>query len=332
MSRWADLEIESLEEMYKEEVSVKEISFVLNRSEHAIRNKAYQLKITNNVEFTPAEIEYIKKNYDTKNLREISEHLGRGFSVNICRLAKRLGLTDKNRSKVRHKNTPDPINNYRFIDGKWTMRKYDSETDRRQATSESMKEWHKNNEHPRGMLGKTHSIEYRKKRSELTKAMWTDQKSYLNSEEHRQKLSERMSKQMVDRIKKNPKSVYTNARGGTREDLGFYVRSRWEANVSRYIKFLVEKGEIYKWEYEPDTFWFENIKKGTRSYTPDFKIWETETSDPIYWEVKGYMDAKSKTRMKLMDKYYSGTEIKLIMEKEYKEISERAGLINSWEF
>ena len=160
--------------------------------------------------------------------------------------------------------------------------------------------------------------------------MWNNPNSYFNSEEHRRKASERMSKTMAKRVR-NGKNIYSNARGGTREDLGFYVRSRWEANVARYLKFLHDKGEIYKWEYEPDTFWFENIKRGTRSYTPDFKIWENKDSEPYYWEVKGYMDKKSNTRMKRMKKYYPEVKIDLIMKSEYKDISKWSRLIPHWE-
>jgi len=136
---------------------------------------------------------------------------------------------------------------------------------------------------------------------------------------------------MTERIRKNPKNIYSNARGGTREDLGFYVRSRWEANVARYLKYLVEKGDVYKWEYETDTFWFEGIKRGTRSYTPDFKVWETKNSEPYYWEVKGYMDKKSNTRMKRMAKYHPNIRVDLIMKEEYEEISKIANLIENWE-
>lgn len=320
---WTEIEIDILKKEYrKEKPDVKKVAEILNRTPRAIRNKAYQLKITKQVHLTENEIEYIKQNYKRTNLRQIAKDLGREKNYqNICRVARRLGLTNQKGPKVEH---PTPADLKR-------KPKYKTEEERRIAISEFMKEWHKNNDHPRGMKGKTHSKEYRKKRSELTKKMWEDPDSYFNSEKHREKLSERMSKVMVKRIKENPKSVYSNARGGIREDLGFYVRSKWEANVARYLKFLEERGEIYKWEYEPDTFWFENIKRGTRSYTPDFKVWETENSEPVYWEVKGYMDQKSKTRLKRMEKYYPKVKIKLIMQKEYNEIGKLSSLIKHWE-
>ncbi len=62
-----------------------------------------------------------------------------------------------------------------------------------------------------------------------------------------------------------------NVGAGRAPDLGdTYFRSRWERNWARYLNFLVQHGEITGWEYEPKTFWFHKIKRGTRSYKPDF--------------------------------------------------------------
>lgn len=53
-------------------------------------------------------------------------------------------------------------------------------------------------------------------------------------------------------------------KGGKRSDLGIYVRSKWEANFARYLKWMVEKEEIKSWRYEPMSFEFRGIKRGTR--------------------------------------------------------------------
>lgn len=120
--------------------------------------------------------------------------------------------------------------------------------------------------------------------------------------------------------------------GGKRKDLGIYVRSTWEANYARYLNFLVSRKAILKWEYEPDTFWFEGIKRGTRSYTPDFKVYESDGSIK-YHEVKGYLDEKSKTKLQRMSKYHPGITIILICKKEYVEIGRKVGrLIPFWEY
>lgn len=117
---------------------------------------------------------------------------------------------------------------------------------------------------------------------------------------------------------------------GTRTDLGFYVRSKWEANVARYLKFLRLRGKVYDWEYEPETFYFP-IRRGTVSYTPDFKVWDHKDAKPVYWEVKGYMDAKSKTQLNRMARYHPDVQIVLIERDEYRAIAKWSRLIEGWE-
>ncbi len=122
------------------------------------------------------------------------------------------------------------------------------------------------------------------------------------------------------------------SRGGTRDDLGFYVRSSWEANYARYLIWLEKTGNILRWAYEPKEFEFTKIKRGTRTYLPDFAIWEHDNEDPDYYvEVKGWMDAKSKTKLKRMAKYYPEIEVRIVGEKEYKAIAKWKSLIPNWE-
>jgi hypothetical protein len=120
-------------------------------------------------------------------------------------------------------------------------------------------------------------------------------------------------------------------KSGTRKDINCFVRSSWEANIYRYLMFLKENKQIKDFQYEPDTFWFEKIKRGTRSYTPDFKVIENN-GDIIYWEVKGWFDKKSKTRAKRMGKYYPNIKIRMIHSKEYRELAKQLkGIIKKWE-
>jgi hypothetical protein len=93
-------------------------------------------------------------------------------------------------------------------------------------------------------------------------------------------------------------------------DRRYYLKSSWELSYAQYLDSLLEHGKIKGWEYEPDTFWFEAIKRGVRSYTPDFKVKYTDGSVE-YHEVKGYLDAKSKTKLKRMRIYHP--EIKMIL-------------------
>lgn len=126
---------------------------------------------------------------------------------------------------------------------------------------------------------------------------------------------------------------YTNVRQGRRADLDDqFFRSAWEANFARYLNLLIKNGDIAIWRYEPDTFWFESIKRGTRSYMPDFKIWDTEDSEPYYYEVKGWMDAKSKTKLKRMAKYYPEVRIIVFGKKDYNSLRKNLSkVIPGWE-
>ncbi len=153
-----------------------------------------------------------------------------------------------------------------------------------------------------------------------------------------------------------------NAKGGKRPDLdNRYFRSAWEANYARVLNLLVKQGEIQGWEYETKTFEFKKIERGTRFYTPDFKVITEcprckgrgyfDSSDKNYalgepceycngtgsayeWhEVKGYMDAKSKTQLKRMAKYYPNEKIRIIDATFFKD-AKRKGLdviIRNWE-
>lgn len=134
------------------------------------------------------------------------------------------------------------------------------------------------------------------------------------------------------RLKKDPAKKEKKFESGKRKDLdNMYFRSRWEANVARYLNFLKKHGKIHKWEYETEEFEFHKIKRGNRFYRIDFKIWDNEGSEPYYWEVKGYLDPSSKTKLKRMAKYYPHIKIHVIGKKEYNGIKQWAGIISGWE-
>jgi hypothetical protein len=117
----------------------------------------------------------------------------------------------------------------------------------------------------------------------------------------------------------NVKRGYYDINGTT-----MYFRSGWEANYALYLDFLIDHNEIVKWEYEPDTFMFEQIKLGTRSYTPDFKVFNKDGTIE-YHEVKGHMNSKSKTKLKRMKKYYPKVVLKLIDSSEYNLLKKQIG-------
>lgn len=106
----------------------------------------------------------------------------------------------------------------------------------------------------------------------------------------------------------------------------FFFRSLWEANYALYLDFLVKQKQIKSWEYEVDTFWFDKIKRGVRSYKPDFKVYLTDDKFE-YHEVKGWMDSKSKTKLNRMRIYYPKVVVKVIDKKVYYELKRKLGCL-----
>lgn len=125
----------------------------------------------------------------------------------------------------------------------------------------------------------------------------------------------------------------TTWKAGWREIGGVkkYYRSKWEANYARVLEFQRKQGLITSWLHEPETFWFEKIRRGTRSYLPDFKV--TYPDGHIeYHEVKGWYDDRSKTKVKRMAKYYPEVKLRMIFAKDYKALKRQlSGLIRDWE-
>lgn len=111
---------------------------------------------------------------------------------------------------------------------------------------------------------------------------------------------------------------YENSKGS------MYFRSKWEANYALYLDWLVKQKQIKEWEYEKDVFIFTEIQFGTRSYRPDFKVF-TNDGKFEYHEVKGYMDSKSKTKLKRMAKYYPEAKLILIDSIYYRDLAKKIG-------
>jgi hypothetical protein len=116
-------------------------------------------------------------------------------------------------------------------------------------------------------------------------------------------------------------------KGGRREDLGGrFFRSSWEANWARYLNWLVSLGEIASWDYECETFEFHKIKRGSRFYTPDFKLTLNDGRIEFH-EVKGYMDERSATMLRRMAKYYPKVTLKVIAGKDYSAMVKKIGAL-----
>lgn len=99
----------------------------------------------------------------------------------------------------------------------------------------------------------------------------------------------------------------------------YFLRSSWEIRYAEYLEGLRLVGAITDWLYEPETFWFLKIKRGVRSYVPDFQVTHLDGSIE-YHEVKGYMDAKSKTKIKRMRIYHPSVKLLVIGKDELKAL------------
>ena len=88
---------------------------------------------------------------------------------------------------------------------------------------------------------------------------------------------------------------------------------------------------IESWAYEEKEFWFEGIERGTRSYLPDFRVtWDSGTIE--YHEVKGYMDATSRTKLARMAKYHPTVKVRVIDAAWFRSANRNiAPLIPHWE-
>ena len=246
-------------------------------------------------------IEHYKNYLLEGKLQQLAVKMGRTKQF-ICRKAKTLGLTDISRKKSLLANFEPTIK-----PGYW-----------------------KNKQHPKGMAGKKHTKEVLEKLSEMSK------KSQAKINEDPDKRSTIVKKMIETKHAKGnlvlPRQKTTwkadwREIGGKRK----YFRSRWEANYARYLEFLKVQNQISDWEHEPEVFWFEGIKRGCVSYLPDFRVTELNGTF-TYHEVKGWMDDRSKTKIKRMAIYHPSVILKIIDAKWFKNNNKTlTAIIYGWE-
>lgn len=252
--------------------------------------------------FSKAEIDRLKTDYrqyvENGRLSELASEMGRSKSV-LAEKARKLGLTDA--AAARRASAKKAGDSRRGKPLAWP--------------------------HPKGFAGRRHSPEARRKCKDASDAYWASV-----PQEVRDQQSTRCA---LSASKRNAEGLRPHAswRAGWREIGGKrnYYRSRWEANYARYLEWLKRLGEIKDWQHEPETFWFDGIKRGVRSYRPDFRVWENDGSSALH-EVKGWMDARSKTTLKRMAKYHPQEKLIVIRERDYNSIAKKVGrLIEGWE-
>lgn len=271
--------------------------------------------------WTADEIRMLRDAYSSEiaediDLPGLAARLGRN-KANVCRKAREHGLTNQRRRMIANPKGPP-------------KRKYETLPELRAAQSASRKEWIAKNGHPRGMLGKKQTPETIAITTAASRRGWAAMTPA--------KLAVRTMRQAKTRAINMAEGKYVNDRKGCTWKAGWreigrhrkYFRSRWEANYAHYLQFLLERGEILDWEHEPETFWFVGIKRGACSYLPDFRV--TDGGGVAYHEVKGWMDARSKTKIRRMKKYHPKVKLVLVQEKQYMEINRKlAALIPGWE-
>ena len=182
--------------------------------------------------------------------------------------------------------------------------------------------------HPRGALGMKHTDETKALLSQKSLAMWAQK-----TDEQRTEMAEKMLRTMRANGTEPHNREMCTWKAGWREVGGkrIYFRSRWEANYGRYLEWLKANGQIKEWAHEPMTFWFDKIKRGCRSYLPDFQVEECGGTIRFH-EVKGWMDDRSKTKIKRMRIYFPEVTLIVVDGKAYKAIAKwAAALVPDWE-
>lgn len=260
-------------------------------------------------EWTKDEISFLKNNINKMTYDDLEIILKRN-KCNICRKCKNLGIKKQQICNTRLKE----------VKPKYKFTKEDLE-----KAIKTNKEKYSKGLHPRGYLGHKHSKETRKKLSICSKKGWENMTEEKLKKWKKKQRETKINNNTLNPIK-NKENAYSRAKGGKRKDLNnIYFRSAWEANIARYYNFIG-----VKWEFEPKTFVFKNISRGSVSYTPDFYLPEEDK----WIEVKGWMDGKSKTKLKRFEKQYPEEYKKLVLitEKEYKEIKKKISpFIKKWE-
>jgi len=285
--------------------------------------------------WTEKELDLLKENYPQKGKQWCIQVLGKN-EQQVRHKASSLGLRQDRSSEFFKdwqqrardskvgKKRPDQALVMRQLHAVGKLRMTDEQ---KQRNGEFLKRWYQNNEHPKGAKGMKHTDETKRKISKTSKTHWDAMSLDDRSDLALKGLKTKRANGHINVRKASWKSGWREI-GGVRK----YYRSRWEANYARYLVLLQQKNEIASWLHEPTTFWFESIKRGTRSYLPDFLV-TTHDGAGVYHEVKGWMDDASRTKLKRMRIYHPKIVIKLIEKQEYMDIGKQyASQIPDWEY
>lgn len=152
--------------------------------------------------------------------------------------------------------------------------------------------------------------------------MWRKSKSiHANAFEQMQREKVQIKALPIQKIEQPAvKEIPKQARRGKWVEVGgkrFYARSEWERKYACLLECLKTSGHILDWEFEGTVFWFEGIRRGTNNYKPDFKVWMPDGTIE-FREVKGFMDRKSKTKIRRMKKYHPDVKLRVFGKEWWK--------------
>ncbi len=301
-------------------IPLAEIAERIGTTKPSVRARITRLGIAKKAYWSEADVSALRALYEAAGadgvlrLSEFAVSIGKD-KANVCRKAKELGLA----TNAKRKNVEQRKDRRKFQTAEELSAHLSAEAKRRIAE----------NGHPRGMLGKRHKPEV----LALISKQSTDRWAAMSDEERLAHTNKAIETRMRAGFTRIPGGGRGTWKAGWREIGGKrnYYRSRWEANYARYLQWLKDRNVISDWAHEPETFWFEQIKRGVRSYLPDFRVWELDGSSSLH-EVKGWMCSRSKTTLSRMAKYHPDQKIILIDGKQYRAIRLKVmHLIPEWE-
>ena len=294
-----------------------EIAVITGRSKASVRNRCWRLGVRTGAEkWTLADLEILSNAYAD------------GKFVDVVALARSLGRTEASihlkASRLGHGASDRP----RVLQAKNRVKKFDTPEALRADQSQKAKERIATQGHPRGALGLKHSGEAKEKMSKAS-AKWN---ASVTEDQRREMTIRGLKTKAANGTMVNPRPG-ASWKAGWRDIGGIrkYYRSKWEANYAYYLEWLRQKGQIAAWKHEPETFWFDGIKRGCVSYLPDFWVQEMDGA-VAYHEVKGWMDDRSKTKIRRMAKYHPAVRLIVIDAKGYAALAKSVRLlVPGWE-
>ena len=313
-----NFDIEKLYEAYLRTGSVHRAATEFNTTGETVRQKLIKAgKKLIRSKWTDGEIQAVKRAYASPtgfDLPLLAKMIGRTYDGVACK-ADELGLCSERGKQIVTARARENIS--------LAQKEVNSRPGVVEKRAQMVSAHHKAHGHPRGMLGKTHSQSAR----DAISAGNTGKVPTPESKILRMKTRLARYGTMSPNVKRGSWKAAWRVIGGIRK----FYRSAWEANYARYLEYQKQHGLIKDWKHETETFWFDGIARGCVCYLPDFKITNNDGTVEFH-EVKGWMDARSKTKIRRMAKYHPTVQLKVFDSKWYRANSRNlAGLIREWE-